>query len=202
FQKLRIGAHERRADVLAAATFLLLGVCLAGREHQAKKSGGEGQVPRHPHKGLQIRNPCIPTKIRNPNIEIRNELEIRNHKSQTRVVFVSIFEFRICFGFRISSFGFLLSRDRRAPRYDPVGLFSSFSLMVNDSSPRVTCSVTSSFGLRRRRTVFTSSWLATALPSIWAMMSSTLRPARSAGEFGAITLILPLFLSNSSITPM
>jgi hypothetical protein len=53
---------------------------------------------------------CLTNKIRNPNIEIRNNIEIRMKKNEP--VFHSIsawfwyFEFRVCFEFRYSNFGF------------------------------------------------------------------------------------------------
>src|SRR5262249_50729652 len=62
----------------------------------------------------ESRRTCSPrkTKTRNPNLEIRNKLKISSTKSAKPSCFGHLnFEFRICFGFRDSDFGF-----RRTPR--------------------------------------------------------------------------------------
>ena len=46
-------------------------------------------------------------KIRNPNLEIRSKIERQNPNKETSRSVFCFFGFRICFGFRISDFGFL-----------------------------------------------------------------------------------------------
>src|SRR5262249_12033865 len=55
-------------------------------------------------------------EIRNPNIEIRNNFEIRNLK---QVWNISVLDIGICFGFRYSDFGFAaVTACRRRRRYN------------------------------------------------------------------------------------
>src|SRR5262245_19875933 len=54
-----------------------------------------------------------PSREPNPKSESRNPKQIRSSKSKTKNHMVSIFGFRICFGFRIWCFGFLRARTAR-----------------------------------------------------------------------------------------
>ena len=69
-------------------------------------------------------------QIRNPNVEIRNNIEMRKSKRGDVLGIVCPLVLRICFGFRISTFGFFSARCAHLQKIESISCFLGVSVLL------------------------------------------------------------------------
>src|SRR5262249_34312910 len=102
----RYGQAKRRARrkfFMLRLTYIHAGKRTSRRRRQP---GGCNKIAKLQQVGPRDVKRHRAAQIRNPNLEIRNKSEIRKRRQISQVWRFGSFEFRVCFGFRDSDFGF------------------------------------------------------------------------------------------------